>query len=154
MSEQWRSVVGYEGLYQVSSEGRVRGVRRKGCHGGTLRPARDRHGRLVVSLWRENRGKTHRVSQLVCAAFVGPPAGAVEVRHLDGNPANNRVENLAYGTHSANTLDSVRHGTHNNARKTHCPQDHEYTPENVRTTPSRPNARYCKQCERDRKAAA
>jgi hypothetical protein len=37
--------------------------------------------------------------------------------------------------------------------KTHCPHGHAYTPENIRTIPSRPGARYCRACERDRRAA-
>lgn len=53
-----------------------------------------------------------RVHRLVCAAFHGIPEGAADllVRHLDGNPGNNRPENLAWGTDADNHSDAKRHG--------------------------------------------
>jgi hypothetical protein len=51
------------------------------------------------------------VHQLVAKYFIGPRPRKHDIRHLDGNPGNNRLENLAYGTRSENYADSVRHGT-------------------------------------------
>jgi hypothetical protein len=71
------------------------------------------------------------VHRLVLEAFVGPmPPGAVS-RHLNGDPTDNRIENLAYGSQSENQLDAIRHGTHSQASKTRCKQGHEYTAENT-----------------------
>lgn len=55
-------------------------------------------------------GRTTRVHVLVLEAFDRPrPKGAV-CRHLDGNPINNHLSNLAWGTHKENTEDRKRHG--------------------------------------------
>lgn len=51
------------------------------------------------------------IHQLVTEAFVGPRPTGSEVRHLDGNPANNRASNLAWGTRRENMADARRHGT-------------------------------------------
>jgi hypothetical protein len=48
---------------------------------------------------------------LVATAFHGPCPEGMECRHLDGKPANNRADNLAWGTHQQNMDDMVRHGT-------------------------------------------
>lgn len=50
------------------------------------------------------------VHRLVASAFLGPCPGGQEVRHLDGNPQNNAVTNLAYGTRTENILDVLRIG--------------------------------------------
>ena len=51
------------------------------------------------------------VHRLVLEAFVGPRPEGMACRHLDGDRANNRVENLAWGTYSENERDKLRHGT-------------------------------------------
>ena len=51
------------------------------------------------------------IHRLVLEAFVGPCPVGMECRHLDGNPENNRLENLKWGTHKENVADSKRHGT-------------------------------------------
>lgn len=140
--EQWLPVVGYEGIYEVSDHGRVRSVlRSKICSNGVTRTVRGRllsptprknGGHLQVQLYGDNGDQwTVRVHQLVLAAFVGPCPDGMEVRHLNGDPADNRAANLAYGTRAQNVADALRHGTHSEARKTHCPKGHEYTPSNT-----------------------
>ena len=51
------------------------------------------------------------VHRLVLMAFVGLPGDGQECRHLDGNPANNELVNLAWGTHKENEKDKYRHKT-------------------------------------------
>ena len=61
-------------------------------------------------------GKATRVHRMVCEAFHGRPGPDQRlVRHLDGDPQNNRVRNLAWGTFADNRRDSQRHG---NKRRT------------------------------------
>ena len=57
------------------------------------------------------RGKRFSVHRLVLEAFVGPCPEGMECRHLNGDPSDNRVENLAWGTHQDNMDDRSKHGT-------------------------------------------
>ena len=137
-AEEWRAVVGWEGIYQVSSHGRVRSVPRWVGNGLgrwlvqgqilAVHPTqRSRH--LFLTLNRDG-GRCRRsrtVHQLVAEAFIGPRPEGLQCRHLDDNKLNNHVSNIVYGTQSENTLDSVRNGTHNMARVTECVNGHLYT---------------------------
>jgi hypothetical protein len=116
--EEWRPVVGYEGRYEVSSLGRVRSYLLHGSHSGTKKAApsllvlrANRHGYREVKLCSGRHRRTGLVHQLVADAFIGRRGEGVVVRHLDGNPANNSVANLAYGDQAENFEDSRRHGT-------------------------------------------
>jgi HNH endonuclease/NUMOD4 motif len=129
--ERWIPVPGYEGFYDVSDLGRVRSLPRTTTRGGVLNPSTVTAGYFRVSLSRLGVITEMLVHQVVCLAFVGPRPDGLEVRHLDGNCQNNALGNLEYGTRSENAFDRVRHGTHRNTRKTHCPNGHEYTPENT-----------------------
>lgn len=108
MNEIWRSVIGWEGLYEVSDQGRVRSLRRDTR---TMSPGRKGSGYLYVNLARGGARRTRHVHRLVLEAFVGPCPAGCETRHLDGDPANNRLENLAWGTSAENKQDQRRHGT-------------------------------------------
>lgn len=114
--ETWKPIPGYEGYYEASNLGRVRSLDRqtgqKFTRGRVLSPSGDGVGYTSFSLCRGNekmRIKTHRA---VCAAFHGrPKILALEVRHLNGVPSDNRANNLAWGTAKENRADAVRHGT-------------------------------------------
>lgn len=155
-TERWLPIPGWEDIYQVSDQGRVWGIPRERTRGGILKPIKvNKWGHLEVTL-HGGPGVRERwlIHRLVMLAFVGPCPEGEEVRHLDGNPGNNTLANLAYGTHGQNNRDAVEHGTHFNASKTHCPRGHEYTPENtgIVQRPSRGTSyRYCKTCESARK---
>lgn len=148
-SERWRVVPGYEGLYEVSDAGRIRSTRRRGTAGGLLtHKVTKRGGYLTVSLLRGCEQTTRPVHSVVLEAFVGPRPHGVEIRHLDGDPTNASLANLVYGTRSENGLDKRAHGTDHNVAKTHCPQGHPYDEANTYVLPSRPGARYCRECSR------
>lgn len=123
--EEWRPVPGFPG-YEVSDEGRVASYLRRNRL--VLALMVKSNGYVSVNLARSRRRVTCTVHSLVAEAFIGPRPPGQEVRHLDGDPHNNRVSNLRWGTRSQNELDKVRHGTHHNARKTHCPAGHPYGP--------------------------
>ncbi|ACI12645.1 HNH endonuclease [Mycobacterium phage Ramsey] len=151
--EEWRPVVGFEGLYEVSNLGRVRSLdhfargrsgSKRLIRGRVLRPAPRTSGHLTVALGRNGGSKD--VHTLVATAFIGPRPEGMECCHQDGDPTNNRVENLRWDTRSANRLDSVRHGTHQAVKKTHCKHGHEFTPEN--TLVQRGKHRRCRECHR------
>jgi hypothetical protein len=107
---EWRSVVGYEGFYEVSNEGHVRSLRRYRCAGRVLHPAPDKDGYLTVSLCRLGIAKTRFVHHLVLEAFVGLRPPGAQARHLNDFPWENRLENLAWGTRAENLDDYHRNG--------------------------------------------
>lgn len=70
-----------------------------------------RRGYCRVILCRNKVMRTSFVHRIVLEAFRGPCPDGWECRHLDGNPRNNRLGNLAWGTSSENKHDAIRHGT-------------------------------------------
>jgi hypothetical protein len=119
--EIWKDIPGYERCYQVSNEGRVRSLDRaitqmsrwgalytKFVGGVDLRPGRMPAGHLSVSLGRNNSQCVHK---LVLLAFVGPAPEGHECLHQNGDPSDNRLENLRWGTRGDNIRDAIRHGT-------------------------------------------
>ena len=122
--ESWRAVVGYEGLYEVSDLGRVRGldrqVRERRRTGVIIRHVAGRvrrlnktvDGHMVVQLSKLGEQQRYFVHALILAAFVGPRPAGMESLHRDGNGTNNVPANLRWGTHSENVQDALRHGSH------------------------------------------
>jgi hypothetical protein len=119
--ETWRPIKNWPN-YQASDLGRVRsnyvvGRRRTGRRAAQrtgewylLKPAMKK-GYCVADLSRDGRRRSFTVGHLVLMAFVGPRPPGQEVRHLDGDPMNNRLSNLCYGTPLENSDDKRRHGT-------------------------------------------
>ena len=118
--EEWRAVVGYEGLYEVSDCGRVRSLRLRHGLGDRLRdkplvlkqgvPRLPKGAYPHVSLCK-NGTKTHRVHILVLSAFLGEGLRGYEGAHLDGDSLNCSANNLRWATRSENHLMKRGHGT-------------------------------------------
>jgi hypothetical protein len=150
-SETWKPVVGYEGSYEVSDQGRVRsldrfvitrGGVRKRTKGKTLRTSVMNTGYLQVSL---GRAKTVTVHRLVLEAFVGPaPEGSEACHYPDPDRSNSALSNLRWGTRSDNIRDCIEHGHHVMTNRLHCPRGHEYTESNTYIGPS--GSRFCREC--------
>ena len=126
--EEWRPVVGYEGLYEVSSHGRVKRVtsrvwNRKGYwltrKERVLKLGRDQDGYLHVTLSKEGKCLTQKVHRHVLKAFVGSPPDGALTRHLNGVRDDNRLENLAWGTDAENMADMEVHGTRRRGKAHH-----------------------------------
>jgi NUMOD4 motif/HNH endonuclease len=111
--EEWKPVPGYEGLYEVSDHGRVRSLPRPYSPGLTyLKPSKRDPYYHSFSLTREAITKKFRAHELVMIAFNPKPTqGKLEIRHLDGDPLNNRLSNLGWGSPSENKEDRKAHGT-------------------------------------------
>jgi hypothetical protein len=150
--EEWRPVIGYEDRYLVSSLGRVLSLpnpKRRTARLISLHPTE--FGYPCVNLWRNNRMKRVCVHILVLEAFVGTRPDGHEARHLDGDQTRSELENLAWGTKSENNYDRVRHGTHPQAVKTHCPSGHPYSEDNTYIHPT--GQRVCRTCRREQQRA-
>lgn len=117
MNEEWRDIAGYEGLYQVSSEGNVKSLERiversdgkqRLIKERIMKPVKNRGGYLQILLSKDGKVKHAYVHRLVSQAFIPNPSNLPEINHIDENPSNNNVENLewcdraynnSYGTH-------------------------------------------------------
>ena len=106
-NEEWRDVVGYEGLYQVSDQGRVRSF--KWNKERFLKPSMDKDGYLLVTLCTGGKPKTLKVHRLVCEAFHENPENKLDVNHINENKTDNRACNLEWSTRKEN----CNHGTRN-----------------------------------------
>jgi len=101
--EEWKDVRGYEGIYKVSSHGRVKSLQRVG-YGGRIIDERimklnpDSDGYLILGLHKNGKTETKKVHRLVAESFVENPNGFKEVNHKDENKTNNCVENLEWCT--------------------------------------------------------
>jgi len=104
--ETWRDIEGFEGYYQVSNLGRVKGVARDLPDGKHIKEKiREPQGStyLAIDLWKDNKSHNKLVHRLVAQAFLPNPDNLPEVNHKDGNPRNNSVANLEWVSSSSNT---------------------------------------------------
>jgi len=120
--EEWRPVVGYEGLYDVSNYGHVRSYYIEHLRGKiattpqsvcSMHACKQRgmeFGYSRVALCKGGKRSCRRVHTLVARAFLGDGPKGFVVRHLDGNSRNNHVSNLAWGTVKDNAQDTARYG--------------------------------------------
>lgn len=76
-----------------------------------LKPTTQKTGYLSIRFYKQKTFKQFFIHRLVLQTFVGPCPPGMECRHLDGNPTNNRLCNLCWGTRSENQHDRKRHGT-------------------------------------------
>lgn len=135
-SETWLPIPEWEALYEVSDQGRVRSLGRRPAFGRSyppkiLAPLRHSGGYLQVSLRDRQTVKKRFIHRLVLSTFVGEAGPREECRHLNGDPTDNRLVNLQWGSKAENLRDKTRHGTDHNAKKTHCPRMHPLTGSNV-----------------------
>ncbi|CAH9014330.1 putative HNH endonuclease IV [Vibrio phage 249E41-1] len=118
MVTYWKDIEGYEGVYEVSSEGGVR--TKSGSYVNSLgrkcfRKSKYRkvshHGTRYMTITLQN--KTHRVHRLVAKAFIPNPEDKPFVNHKDGNKKNNIVSNLEWVTEKENSEHAVVNGLFN-----------------------------------------
>lgn len=126
IKEVWKDIPGYEGRYQASTEGRIRGkerdikirplgktpyIRRQpaqicsACIGS--------HGYLCVGLRKDQKSANatwELVHELVARTFIGPRPEGLQICHEDGDKLNNRITNLRYDSASENHIDVYRAG--------------------------------------------
>lgn len=98
--EIWKDIAGFEGLYQVSSFGRVKSFYGKKEH--ILRPGNQRNNYLFVILCKDGKRKSYLVHRLVANAFIPNPNKLPVINHLDENKQNNFVSNIEWCSYSYN----------------------------------------------------
>ena len=104
--ETWKPITDYVGLYEVSSEGRVRNVKT----GKILKPKNNRRGYLFVGLHKNGAVKNRYIHRLVAQAFIpNNDQSNTLINHKDENPRNNSVANLEWCTYKYN----ANYGTRN-----------------------------------------
>ena len=111
-NEEWRDIIGWEGLYQVSNLGRVKSLPRlyKYVHGEYLSKERILSPRacggqreyLSVALYRGKGAVQRKIHRLVAMAFISNSKGYKEVNHIDENKRNNMASNLEWCSRSYN----------------------------------------------------
>lgn len=97
MTEEWKPVVGFEGLYEVSNFGNVKSI----CAGrwkSTMirKPVPDRDGYLTVNLKKNGKYVCAKIHRLVAKAFISNPNNLPQINHKDEDKANNRADNLEW----------------------------------------------------------
>lgn len=131
--EVWKPIPGYEGLYEASSQGRVRTAEGKTTSSARFERRvwqqrilkqkwRNRKGGsdkadARVCLWKDGEEKTFLVSRLVAMAFLPTPFEKLTVNHIDGNPANNSASNLEWCTLRENIQHAFYTGLQCNSEK-------------------------------------
>lgn len=165
--EIWKPVAGYERAYEVSTQGRVRGLDRKvigtngveqPVKGRLLSLNKDRYGYLYVNLYGPNGANTFKVHRLVASAFIGECPNGYHVDHIDNVRTNNAVENLQFISPAGNIhrqslfgtsqRDRVEDGTHPQTKKTHCPRGHLLEAPNLEKSTLKRGGRKCIACSR------
>lgn len=99
MTEVWRPIPEYEGLYEVSNMGKVRSLFR---YKKILKPSPNWNGYTTVELWKDHKRKRITIHRLVATCFCENPENKPFVNHLDETKTNNRADNLEWVTHIEN----------------------------------------------------
>ena len=111
--EEWKPVVGYEGVYEVSSQGSVKRVGKAfGATPGRILAQHPNHsGYPGVKLRNKGNDKTMLVHILVARAFLGPCPDGFEVNHKDKLTTDPSISNLEYATSQGNKIHAARNGS-------------------------------------------
>lgn len=99
--------------YCITKDGKVWSKK----HQKFLKGMKNNSGHLRVGLYTKNGKRFIRyIHQLVLEMYVGTCPIGMQCRHLNGNPADNHLENLCWGSRSENAQDAIKHGTHNSLK--------------------------------------
>lgn len=119
--EEWRNISGYEGYYEVSTDGRIRGCERTIVRSDgqvrviperILTPVLNTDGYQQCKLSKDGKYKTVSIHQVVAQTFIPNPNNLKDVNHKNFNRTDNRVDNLEWLSHGDNVRYSIKHGRH------------------------------------------
>ena len=118
MTEIWKDIKGYEGLYQISNFGNVMSLNyNREKRSQVLKTLTDSGGYKYVSLSKRATKTPKLIHRLVAESFIVNPDNRPEVNHIDGDKSNNRVDNLEWCTPSENVQHAEKMGLKNNRYK-------------------------------------
>lgn len=112
----WRNVKGYENLYEVSDDGRIRNSKTKrhlkpyGYNELSKGGSGNRYYKVKLYSNGGKTSKTFVVHRIVATAYCGNDNNMPEVNHIDGNRANNKASNLEWVSRTDNLKHAVAHG--------------------------------------------
>ena len=123
MKEEFRDIVGYEGLYQVSNLGEIKSLpKTKVCINKNystkekyLKTTINNKGYKRVFLYKNKKAKVFYIHRVVAQAFIPNPNKLIQVNHKDGNKQNNCIDNLEWISCS----DNIKHAYNNGLKKPH-----------------------------------
>jgi hypothetical protein len=100
MEEEWEDVIGYEGDYRISNQGRVMSLK----HGNTriMKLRENRTGYVIIGWYKNKRHKTSMISRLVAQHFLPDWDESLQVDHINGVRAENHIDNLRMVTNAQN----------------------------------------------------
>ncbi|MDW4095146.1 NUMOD4 domain-containing protein [Staphylococcus saprophyticus] len=118
-NETWKDIKEYEGLYSISSTGRVKRLARNRIIAtGVNKPLKEKEiktfkgklGYIHVNLWKNGQMKQHRIHRLIMLTFTNKPQDKNVINHIDGDKTNNTLDNLEWCTARENTIHVYRTG--------------------------------------------
>lgn len=124
----WKEIIGYEGRYEASDDGQIRGLTRSVKHNyGGLKIVRGvviKHGFTTqgyasLDLCKEGKATTRLVHRIIAETFIPNPANLPQINHINGIKTDNRVANLEWVSVSGNQLHSYRMGLSKSGRLHH-----------------------------------
>lgn len=123
--EIWKDIANYEGLYQISSLGRIKSLEKKVNNSETtqrivkeriMRLGKTPKGYIQTSLAKKQVNTKFYSHRLVALHFITNPENKPEVNHKDGNKSNNEICNLEWCTRSENSKHAFDTGLKENAK--------------------------------------
>ena len=114
----WKDIKGFEGLYQISDDGRIKSLSRTvpGGYGCTRFMAEKilscykNRGYMYANLRKDGKDNVCQVHRLVAETFIPNPLKKNQINHIDGNKLNNTVSNLEWCTSSENLFHAFSTG--------------------------------------------
>lgn len=106
--EEWKSIKGYEGMYEISNFGRIKILTPRYKDKTIMKTTLDGFGYRHCTL--SNPRKTVKIHRLVAETFIPNPLNKPQVNHIDGNKLNNRTDNLEWATAHENNLHANKTG--------------------------------------------
>lgn len=130
VKEIWNDISGYENVYAISTNGRIKRLERTISNSGTIggyctlkekilkpRVNKKRHGYCEISLKLNKQEKRFKVHRLVALTFIPNPFNLPEVNHIDGNKENNTINNLEWCTSKENKKHGWENGLYNSEHR-------------------------------------